>query len=198
MVKSIFNASCDITAYEKTRLAAFEQRQHENMVANGTLDLEQVSHVVNPSRIAGENGNGAKAEEKRQRDARIFELALANIEANLIDKYGEDFAENWAAEFLDETTYERLMQIEDQEERRRQIAIELQNGIEAGTIYADRLYANPDIQEWMNASNAEEQRIKLETQKIDSQIEASISGEQTHNISQDAALNSNLNKLFGD
>jgi len=53
---------------------------------------------------------------------KILNDRLDALEDKLIDKYGEDFAENLAAEYLDDETYKQLMLIDDKDERRRQIA----------------------------------------------------------------------------
>ena len=82
--------------------------------------------------------------------AALLESQLAAIEGAMIDKYGEDFAEQFAAELLDEDTYNTLMEIEDPEERRNAIAEAISKGIEDGSIDADSAYRNPDFKEWLD------------------------------------------------
>ena len=65
-------------------------------------------------------------------------------------RYGTDFAENWAAQLLDEEIYKALMLIEDQDERREAIAEAILEGIKNGTIDRDKLDNNPDLQEWLH------------------------------------------------
>lgn len=81
----------------------------------------------------------------------LLDSQLAEIESAMIDKYGEDFAEQLAADLLDEDTYSKLMEIEDPEERRRAIAKAINDGIENGTIDPDKIYDNPDVKDWLDA-----------------------------------------------
>lgn len=93
-------------------------------------------------------------EKKKLGDQILMAMAsdsLARLEESLIAKYGEDFAENWAAELLDKDVYGRLMQIKDQDERRSEIARAIQNGVKDGTISTGDLDKTPDIQDWVNA-----------------------------------------------
>ena len=91
---------------------------------------------------------------------------ISLMEANLADKYGEDFAENLAAEHLDKETYMKIMAIEDQEERRDAIAEALLDGIENGTIDPDTL--NGDIRSWLDAKEQAHQTQELESARSNS------------------------------
>ena len=95
-----------------------------------------------------------KKREKYAKDI-AFAVKLMNdrldaLEDKLIEKYGEYFAENLAAEYLDDETYKQLMSIDDQDERRRQIAHEINKGIENGTIKYNS--TNPDFKEWLDVN----------------------------------------------
>ena len=81
---------------------------------------------------------------------------IEQMEAQLEDKYGENFAEQLAAEHLDEETYQRIMAIEDEEERRRQIALTLKEGIKNGTI-DPAVFDDPQIREWIDARSEQRQ-----------------------------------------
>jgi len=82
---------------------------------------------------------GSNNQKKCEHDERMFSLMIRNmtlqqIEDQLAARHGENFAKNLAAEYLSEESYKRLMSIEDKTERRRQIAIELNKGIEDDSI----------------------------------------------------------------
>ncbi|SFL35950.1 hypothetical protein SAMN05216302_106717 [Nitrosomonas aestuarii] len=94
---------------------------------------------------------GSDNQKKRERDERMLALMIHNmtlqqIEDQLAARYGENFAENLAAEYLSEESYKRLMSIEDKTERRRQIAVELYKGIEDGSIDKGRIFENADME----------------------------------------------------
>lgn len=90
----------------------------------------------------------------------MLDNQLAIIENKMIDKYGEDFAENLAAEYLDKETYQKLIEIEDQEERRHAIAKAINDGIENGTIDADKI-TNPDFKEWLDIHKDKYQQLMI-------------------------------------
>lgn len=124
--------------------------------------------AINPSGIVN-SAKIAKEKEKHAKDM-AFALKLLNdrltqIEANLVDKYGEDFAENLAAEYLDEYTYKELMSIEDKEERRRQIAQAINEGIENGTIDPNTINENPDFMEWLDVRR--EETLNIASQEVE-------------------------------
>jgi len=107
---------------------------------------------------------GSDNQKKRERNERMLALMIHNmtlqqIEDQLAARYGENFAENLAAEYLSEESYKRLMSIEDQTERRRQIAVELNQGIRDGSIDADKILGNSDFESWLHAHDMEDQRM---------------------------------------
>jgi len=109
---------------------------------------------------------GINDKKKCERDEWMFLLMTNNmtirqIEDQLAARYGENFAENLAAEYLSEETYKRLMEVEDKTERRRQIAVELNKGIRDGSVDADKIYGNSDFE---NLDTHERNRqLKLES-----------------------------------
>ena len=83
-----------------------------------------------------------------------FEL----IERAMIDKYGEDFAEQFAADLLDKEIFNALMQIKDPKERRKAFADAINDGIRNGTIDAEYAFRNPDYKEWLHAHDIDQDR----------------------------------------
>ncbi|SEN38597.1 hypothetical protein [Nitrosomonas marina] len=117
--------------------------------------------TVNTSGRTDMDYPGSDNQKKRERDERMLALMIHNmtlqqIEDQLAARYGENFAENLAAEYLDEESYKRLMSIEDKTERRRQIAVELNQGIRDGSIDADKILGNSDFEGWLHAHDMED------------------------------------------
>jgi hypothetical protein len=181
---------------------SFEELRHNYSVSAKMNNSDDTS--IGGINIAP-NGNARDAlsgDDKDKQAARDFLLmSMLNdidaMEANLADKYGEDFAENLAAEHLDEETYMRLMLIDEQGERRKQIAIELQRGIENGTIDADAI-ENPDFKEWIEVRAADVQnRANLDlSDKTDLDVTENTS-ESDYAVPEKINLSTGLNNLFG-
>jgi hypothetical protein len=104
----------------------------------------------------GRKGSATLAEKKAQQATNDFLLLvelqrqLSAIEDNMVAKYGEDFAEQFAAEYLDEDTFNNIMQIDAPEKRRQAFAQAINDGIKNGTIDADDVYGNPDFAQWLD------------------------------------------------
>jgi len=131
-------------------------------------------------------------EKQHSRDMQLLLLLhdIEQMEAQLEDKYGENFAENLAAENLDEDTYNRLMQIEDKDERRRQIALALKKGIDNGTI-DPTVFDDPQVREWIDA-RSEEQSLHIDQQNIAEIKDA----EATQSLENNSKLSSGLSKIM--
>lgn len=134
----------------------------------------------------------------------IHNMTIQQIEERMATQYGENFAEDLAAEYLDEETYIRLMEIEDQTERRRQIAIELNKGIQDGTIDADKIHGNSDFEDWLGAHAVEEQRELERAQELrrnDTQSSDALADEtkvdKHHENKHSTALESGFDNVFG-
>lgn len=113
---------------------------------------------------------------------------LDNITNNMIDKYGEDFAEQFAAEFLDEDTFIDIMKIKDDQERRAAFAQAINDGIKNGTIDAEEVSANLDFKEWLTVhDNIVEQRALVATQAPG----------QTVELVQNAQVTQTFDNIFG-
>jgi hypothetical protein len=144
-----------------------EQTRHNyytaaQMQKNGDPTIGGLS--INTSGRTDMDYPGSDNQKKRERDERMLALMIHNmtlqqIEDQLAARYGENFAENLAAEYLSEDSYKRLMSIEDKTERRRQIAVELNQGIRNGSIDADKILGNSDFEGWLHAHDMEEQRM---------------------------------------
>ena len=146
-----------------------EETRHDYYIAaqmqkNGDPAIGGLS--INTSGRTDMDYPGSDNQKKRERDERMLALMIHNmtlqqIEDQLAARYGENFAENLAAEYLSEESYKRLMSIEDKTERRRQIAVELNKGIEDGNIDKGRIFENADMENWLKVHEAEEQRRVL-------------------------------------
>ena len=135
---------------------------------------------------SGRKSDYAAGKGKAKKSSIADDLLFLNI---LEQKYGEDFAENWAAELLDEETYSELMKIEDQEERRRAIAQAIQRGIEDGTISPDKVQSNPDLARWLEI----EQQMN---RNLTASLEAENQHRGQHELEQSEHLESGFSALF--
>jgi len=148
--------------------------------------------------------NGVKERKERERSAKDIAFALkllndrlAQIEASLVDKYGEDFAENLTAEYLDEDTYKELMSIEDKEERRHAIANVIKEGIKIGTIDPATFNENSDFKEWLEVNNElEQQRVISKQINLENEVLSEQKIENTHEADQRIDLESGFDSLF--
>ena len=102
----------------------------------------------------------------------------------MVAKYGEDFAEQFAADLLDEQTYKKVMSIQDQKDRRKAIAEAISDGVANGTIDQQKAYENPDFAQWLDAHadltqdmclNANNEQITHHENTQDSQLESGLS-----------------------
>lgn len=130
----------------------------------------------------------------------ISNMTIEQMENRLAAQYGENFAENLAAEYLDEDIYKRLMNIEDKTERRRQIAVELNKGIEDGSIDEDTIYGNSDFKNWLGA-HKENRELRLENAgpSDHSEIHTSVAetAEEKHQNNHNENLETGFDSMFG-
>ena len=151
---------------ERTRHDYYIAAQMQN---NGDPAIGGLS--INTSGRTDMDYPGSDNQKKRERDERMLALMIHNMtlqqmEDQLAARYGENFAENLAAEYLNEESYKRLMSIEDKTERRRQIALELNQGIRDGSIDADKIYGNSDFKNWLD-THEKNRQLKLESARND-------------------------------
>ncbi len=99
----------------------------------------------------------------------INEMSLPDFESMMAGKYGDDFAENLAAEYLEPDVYKEIMTIDDPEERRKAIAEALNEGIANGTIDHTNIYANPDFKYWLEKRGQQNQLETAQDQAFDSE-----------------------------
>ena len=165
--------------------------------------------IINPSARIN-NANSAKEKERRANTAILIKLMndrlaqiqaqLAQIENELVDKYGVYFADDLAAEYLDVETNKTLMLIQDDEERRHAIANALNDGIKNGTVESEKIYKNTDIKEWLDVSKERENLIEAKQNLQDSKLDTTISSEnnveETHVTKENKSLESGLNSFF--
>jgi len=203
---STFETSRDQAAHDKALQETFDHRQTEIKIGEGKLDSENTAKFVNEARVAKGGNTEEKRKERRAHDHHMLMVTLERLredlralEAELVEKYGEDFAENLAAELLDEKTYGQLMLISDQDERRRQIAIEINRGLSDGSIDPSALDQYQDFSRWLESRDSleamtqdasadhEQARLLSIAQDTDSEIAA----EQRDDLS------SGLDSVFG-
>ncbi|PCI97252.1 MAG: hypothetical protein COB14_09305 [Alphaproteobacteria bacterium] len=149
---------------------------------------------------SGRNSDAFVSDDKGKKATRDFLLMtmlndMDTMEANLVDKYGEDFAENLAAEHLDEETYMRLMAIDNQDERRAAIAEAINDGIKNGTIDAGSI-DNPDMKDWLDARSQEQQQRASIDISSDNNLESVSTVNNPHDTQENTSLSAGLGNFF--
>lgn len=151
---------------------------------------------------SGRHDTAAAVEEKRKQSTddamflAMLEQSLAQIETAMIEKYGEDFAEQLAAGYLDKETYQALMKIEDAEERRRAIALAINEGIENGTIDLNDIYKNPDVRQWLEICDEVSKAQRKQEMTLAFQALSSADIEQSSTQENNEALEKGLDNFF--
>ena len=162
--------------------------------SSSSINIPQVGAIV-----------AIKDRKKREEYAKYIATALKllndrldALEDKLIEKYGEYFAENLAAEHLDDETYKQLMLIDDQDERRKQIAKAINEGTENGTIDKSIINENPDFKEWLDVSKEYELNELEETMISHEESKQQLKPEEfvSHNTDQKVNLESGFDALF--
>ncbi|TDF39160.1 hypothetical protein EYS14_06440 [Alteromonadaceae bacterium M269] len=147
---------------------------------------------------AGSRKHTADMERKKQQatsDFLLIEQLTRQLEAvteGMVAKYGEGFAAQFAAQYLDKETFERLNQIDDINERRKAFAKAINDRIKDGSINADEAYANPDLAEWLGKH--EELRRELGSASPLYSVEV----EKTAEISPDTSLDNDLQEFLSN
>jgi len=175
-------------------------------VKDGTLEKSsvQLGPAADAARVMAEK----QKEDRRKQDENLrfvrmlqdIQDRLRGIEAGLAAKYGKNFAEDLAKRYLKKEEAERLLTIQDDEERKHQIALAIKRRVDAGEIDAPELSA-PEYKEWLETH--EEKRSALEAQaqeaitdvKTGEKIEVS---EQVAYEAKDLAKEDSLAKTFLD
>ncbi len=148
--------------------------------AIGGLNINGSGRINN---INAEKKNSKRSIEDMILMNMITEMSLPDFENMMVGKYGEDFAENMAAEYLDPDVYNEIMKIQDPEERRKAIADAINEGIANGTIDPADIYANPDFKEWLDKRRADSQ-----AQNVDELAQ----NNENRNLNDDADNNAGL------
>ncbi|QOJ23780.1 MAG: hypothetical protein HRU78_09045 [Gammaproteobacteria bacterium] len=136
-------------------------------VKDGTLEKSsvQLGPAADAARVMAEK----QKEERRKQDENLrfvrmlqdIQDRLRGIEAGLAAKYGKNFAEDLAKRYLKKEEADRLLAIQDEEERKHQIALAIKRRVDKGEIDAPELSA-PEYKEWLETH--EEKRSVLEAQ----------------------------------
>ena len=152
------------------------------------FDIQKNQNDALLSNLAGVNPlSGALAQqnasdaEKKERDKKASSdtfmlLVLLDrinaLETDLAAKYGENFAEDLFADLhqqglIEQEDYDRIMAIKDQDERRQAIAVNIQQGLEKGTITDSDLEENPwDVHEWLGPRVEREAEVRRDSRPV--------------------------------
>ena len=207
MVDSVFPKPGELRAlFDEKRLEitgeTLEWIRHNYYIAasmSGDDSLSIGGLQINPSGRMDDPSTAKKKKERARADLimmAILERQLQEIEMAMVRRYGEDFAEQFAAELLDEKTFEKLMQIADPEERRKAIALSIHDGVKNGSIDAAKAYQNPDFKEWLD-KHAEVREFRLELENGSASVSDAHKAEQSNDLSQGVNEEDTLDALFG-
>lgn len=163
-------------------------------VRDGTLGANQVSvqlgSVADTVRATAEK----EKEERRKQDENLrfirtlqdIQDRLRGIEDGLAAKYGKNFAEDLAERYLEKDVAKRLLEIEDKEERRYRIAIEIIKGVDKGEIPETELYKYPQIKEWLELNKEKADVLKSQAQEAIADIKAGEKVEVSEQVAYEA------------
>ena len=87
---------------------------------------------------------------------------MAPIEEALAEKYGENYYEQITAKYLDQDVFERLMAIEDPEERKAAMREELAQRFREGKIEIEE----PEIRDWLETYLEKKEELGVEIERI--------------------------------
>jgi hypothetical protein len=90
----------------------------------------------------------------------------------LAAKYGKNFAEDLARRYLEEEEAERLLAIENEEERRHQIALAIKRRIENGEIHVSELDEEPRVEEWLKLNKEKADVLKSQAREAIADVKA--------------------------
>lgn len=101
----------------------------------------------------------------------MLDNQLADLEDRIAGQYGENFAEDLLSELreeghVDQDEYDRIMAIEDQDERRRAIAELIQQKINDGSLTYNDLKDSPWAREWLNSNKAVQLAIEAKADDV--------------------------------
>jgi len=123
---------------------------------SGAIDGRIERGAALASRRRSQQANQAKAK-ARTADTVLAAILddIARMERDLVAQYGQGFAGDLLADLcakglVADDEYARIMAIEDDTERRRAIAMRIQEGLDNGTIKPEDLQGHPWAREWLD------------------------------------------------
>lgn len=163
--------------------------------ASSSIDGRIESGMAQASRRRGERRERAKA--KARTDDTLLAALLTEIdrmESRLADQYGNGFAGDLLADLsakglIGDDEYARIMAIEDDTERRRAIALRIQEGLDKGTIKPDDLRDHPWAREWLDKHKQATTEVARQAAKYEcGEIEVGDLGRSAMNEATHASL----------
>jgi len=192
----------DETALEKGQLRQLFERatpptdsqvaSAKNTLNSARAEAKTAKQVQDQQALEQTNPERKQKERSDQKRDQLTLLVLLDdqihdLEVTLAGRYGEDFAENLAAEYLDEEIFKSLMAIEDQSERRHAIALALSEGIANGSIDPEEISRDPELTDWLN------KQLEKRELRQKSSLESDLA---VHEKEIDQSLESGLESIF--
>lgn len=149
-------------------------------VQDGTLGTNQVSVQLGSVADTVRATADKEKEERRKQDENLrfirmlqdIQDRLRGIEDGLAAKYGKNFAEDLARRYLEEEEAERLLAIENEEERRHQIALAIKRRVDSGEIHVSELDEEPRVEEWLKLNEEKADVLKSQAREAIADVKA--------------------------
>lgn len=148
-----------------------KQQGHQRQLSGKAEASGELSTAPGAARrIADDMARDEEKERRKRIDDVVMLSSLADMEADLAARYGENFADNLFADLfeeglIEEDEYQQIMAIQDVEERRRAIAAAIQEGINEGRINPEHLEEHEWAQRWLSEHRAEADRRDLQAER---------------------------------
>lgn len=175
-------------------------------VQDGTLGTNQVSVQLGSVADTVRATADKEKEERRKQDENLrfirtlqdIQDRLRGIEDGLAAKYGKYFAEELAKRYLEKEEAERLFKIEDEEERKHQIALAIKRRVDSGEIHAPELLS-PEYKEWLDTHKEKESVLEAQAKEAIADVKAGkelVVDRQTAYSARTMANNGDLKETF--
>jgi len=188
-LSGLFKDACEPDAHDKAKRDqekefVIHQLEQGRALSAGQITSEQVTSCVGAFMQVAINARGAetaRAEAKAKSDEMMFLALLDRIrddidrmEASLIERYGENFAEDIIAslaekDMVDQAELDRINAIEDPKERRDAIAEIINAKLKSGEISMDDLDSwkdDPLVHGWLKAHEERLDAIEAKAQEF--------------------------------
>lgn len=148
-----------------TRALFKDNAEQMGMLGGSVGESVQKRGLALAKTIAQAHAAKTRKEKASTNDVVLLDLLnqhMAPIEEALAEKYGENYYEQIAAKYLDQDVFERLMAIEDPEERKAAMREELAQRFREGKIEIEE----PEIRDWLETYLEKKEELGVQIERI--------------------------------